>query len=51
MNWSTSFKKELRFVTSDSLALNYYICYFYELVGGGVYRSEARFLPIPGIIS
>lgn len=35
MNWSTSFKKELRFVTSDSLALNYYICYFYELVGGG----------------
>ena len=50
MNWSTSFKKELRFVTSDSLTLNYYICYFYELVGGAV-RSEARFLPIPGIIS
>lgn len=50
MNWSTSFKKELRFVTSDSLALNYYICYFCELVGA-VYRFEARFLPIPGIIS
>lgn len=50
MNWSPPLKKELFFVTSDFLTLNYYFCYFYEFVGFFL-RFRGGFLSIPGIIS